>query len=316
MDGVTPTATKTREGVSPAMFRAAIYLVAFVTGAIVMGFEMLGSRYLNPHFGNGIYTWAALISTVLAALTAGHFLGGFLADRTASATVLGAIIALASVYLLLLPSFADAILRLVSESIDDVRLGSLDAALAIMFLPVMLLGVYSPFAVRLVLQATQRSGTVSGAVYGVSTFGSIAGHARHDVLPDSGDRIARHHALARGHRAGVRIVADRARPHAPEASAVRRRAPAVHGRRARVGSRRRGRTDRPEPARADAQARGWPHCASGNRVQRPLHRQARLGAWPEQPLRLRCRRSTVSAIPSPISSESALPNTMPKTPTS
>ena len=25
-----------------------IYLVAFVTGAIVMSFEMLGSRYLNP----------------------------------------------------------------------------------------------------------------------------------------------------------------------------------------------------------------------------------------------------------------------------
>ena len=63
---------------------AVIYLVAFVTGAIVMSFEMLGSRYLNPYFGSGIYTWAALISTVLAALTAGYFLGGWLADRTAS----------------------------------------------------------------------------------------------------------------------------------------------------------------------------------------------------------------------------------------
>ena len=47
-----------------------IYFVAFVSGAIVMSFEMLGSRYLNPYFGSGIYTWAALISTVLAALTA------------------------------------------------------------------------------------------------------------------------------------------------------------------------------------------------------------------------------------------------------
>ena len=37
---------------------------------------MLGSRYLNPYFGSGIYTWAALISTVLIALTAGYFLGG------------------------------------------------------------------------------------------------------------------------------------------------------------------------------------------------------------------------------------------------
>jgi len=60
----------------------AIYGAAFITGAIVMSFEMLGSRYLNPYFGSGIYTWAALISTVLLALTAGYFAGGVLADRT------------------------------------------------------------------------------------------------------------------------------------------------------------------------------------------------------------------------------------------
>jgi predicted membrane-bound spermidine synthase len=160
---------------SSAVFRAAIYFVAFVTGAIVMSFEMLGSRYLNPYFGSGIYTWAALISTVLAALTAGYFLGGFIADRTVSPAVLGAIISIAALYLLVLPSFAEVILRLVLDTVDDVRLGSLYSALAIMFLPVALLGVYSPFAIRLVLRAAQHSGTVSGTVYGVSTAGSIVG---------------------------------------------------------------------------------------------------------------------------------------------
>src|ERR1700738_2483572 len=110
------------QAASPA-FRAVIYIVAFVTGAIVMSFEMLGSRYLNPYFGSGIYTWAALISTVLAALTAGYFLGGFLGDRTVSAAVLGAIIAVASLYLLVLPSFAEAILGFVFDSVDDIRLG-------------------------------------------------------------------------------------------------------------------------------------------------------------------------------------------------
>src|SRR5258708_18814857 len=62
-----------------------IYLVAFVTGAIVMSFEMLGSRYLNPYFGSGIYTWASLISTVLAALCVGYFIGGIAAARHPSA---------------------------------------------------------------------------------------------------------------------------------------------------------------------------------------------------------------------------------------
>jgi hypothetical protein len=41
---------------SAHLFTAIIYFAAFTTGAIVMSFEMLGSRYLNPFFGSGIYT--------------------------------------------------------------------------------------------------------------------------------------------------------------------------------------------------------------------------------------------------------------------
>jgi spermidine synthase len=152
-----------------------IYVVAFITGAIVMSFEMLGSRYLNPYFGSGIYTWAALISTVLAALTLGYFLGGWLADRTASPAVLGTTVLVASLYFLALPTFSDALLEFLLADIDDVRAGSLVASLAILLFPVTLLGMYSPFAIRLMLRSAERSGTVSGTVYGVSTAGSIVG---------------------------------------------------------------------------------------------------------------------------------------------
>lgn len=92
-----------------------------------------------------------------------------------SAAILGAVIAGASVYLLALPSFAESVLSFVFDKIDNIRLGSHYSAFAIMFLPVILFGVYSPFAIRLVLRTAQRSGTVSGAVYGVSTAGSIVG---------------------------------------------------------------------------------------------------------------------------------------------
>jgi hypothetical protein len=138
------TAAPRHGGAPGATFAAVIYVVAFIIGAIVMSFEMLGSRYLNPYFGNGIYTWAALISTVLAALTVGYFIGGFVADRTPSAALLGAAVGVASLYLSLLPGFAEAVLSFVSDQIADVRLGSLYAALAIMFVPVTLLGVATP----------------------------------------------------------------------------------------------------------------------------------------------------------------------------
>src|SRR6201987_1183060 len=131
-------------GSSHAAATVVIYAAAFVTGAIVMAFEMLGSRYLNPYFGSGIYTWAALISTVLAALTAGYFLGGWLADRKPSPTILGAVVMIGSVYLLLLPAFAKELLELTLAALDDIQTGSLLAALAIMFFPVTLLGMYSP----------------------------------------------------------------------------------------------------------------------------------------------------------------------------
>src|SRR4051794_7333328 len=165
-----------RESVGPSnAFPAIIYLVAFVTGAIVMSFEMLGSRYLNPYFGSGIYTWASLISTVLAALCVGYFIGGYAADRYPSAMVLGATVLIGSAYILLLPTFSQRLLEGVLGATDDVRSGSLAAAFAILFFPVTFLGMYSPFGIRLLLQSAQHSGRVSGTVYGISTLGSIIG---------------------------------------------------------------------------------------------------------------------------------------------
>src|ERR1700759_4433185 len=114
---LTSAETRMRANVSSPMFRAAIYIAAFITGAIVMSFEMLGSRYLNPFFGSGIYTWAALMSTVLTALPVCYSPGGFIADRRVSAAVLGTIVAVASLFLLVLPIFAEPILGLVSYNI-------------------------------------------------------------------------------------------------------------------------------------------------------------------------------------------------------
>ena len=140
-----------------------------------MSFEMLGSRYLNPYFGSGIYTWAALISTVLIALTAGYFLGGALADRTASVAILALTVMIASLYLLALPSFAQGILEFVLAGLDDIRAGSLMAALALMFFPVAFSACIRPSPSGFCCARRSAPARVSGAVYGVSTAGSIVG---------------------------------------------------------------------------------------------------------------------------------------------
>ncbi len=210
----SPPAQTDLGGGPSAAFTLIIYAVAFVVGAIVMGFEMLGSRYLNPYFGSGIYTWAALISTVLAALCIGYFLGGWLADRRPRAAVLGVTVLIGSVYLLFLPLFSEPVLESLLASFDDIRTGSLASSFAIMFFPVTFLGMYSPFAIRLLLRTTHGSGTVSGMVYGISTFGSIVGTLGTTfwLIPLIGTRAITISLGAAGVLAGLfLIVSDRGR---------------------------------------------------------------------------------------------------------
>lgn len=155
--------------------RVVLYLNAFLTGFAVMGFEMLASRYLNPYFGGSITTWAALISSVLAALTIGYFVGGVLADRIPSARLLGCLIMTSSLYIALIPRVYETVFAGIFSATDSTRIGSLLASVALVFFPLTLLGMYSPFAIRLTLRSVSQSGRIAGFIYAVSTLGSIVG---------------------------------------------------------------------------------------------------------------------------------------------
>ena len=174
---------------SDRAFRVAIYANGFILGFALMGFEMLGSRYLNPWFGSGINTWAALISVTLFALTVGYFLGGRLVDRWPTTTLVGWLVlgAAATMVLIVVPIggldgdrqnwqyLGETMMLSVGEAIADERLGVTLAAFVLIFAPICLIACYSPFAVRLLLISTDSSGRQVGTVYGISTFGNILG---------------------------------------------------------------------------------------------------------------------------------------------
>src|SRR6185295_16947017 len=69
-------------------------------GFITLGFEMVASRILTPLFGGDIYTWATIISIVVAGLMAGYFIGGMAADRFPTFTFAAAIKLAAAAYLI------------------------------------------------------------------------------------------------------------------------------------------------------------------------------------------------------------------------
>lgn len=152
-----------------------IYGTAFAIGAVLMGFEMLGSRYIYPYFGGGIGTWAALISVVLLSLAIGYFTGGYLTQRTGAVRTVAWLFGVAAAYLALVPHFADPAMMGILDASGSGAIAQFCAALALTLVPLSLLATLSPVAVAVLAAHGDRSGAVAGWVYGISTVGNIAG---------------------------------------------------------------------------------------------------------------------------------------------
>jgi spermidine synthase len=140
-----------------------------------MALEMTGSRVLAIHFGSSIYVWGAIIGIFLTALSAGYFAGGMLADRRPTFAVLNVLVLIAGVWIVLIPLYANRVCRTILQLNAGERLGPLGATLILFGGPSVLLGMVSPYAVRLAARAVESMGNVAGRLYALSTFGSIVG---------------------------------------------------------------------------------------------------------------------------------------------
>ncbi|MGH1350447.1 MAG: fused MFS/spermidine synthase [Methyloligellaceae bacterium] len=152
-----------------------VFSCLFIIGFVLMGYEMLGSRYLNPHFGGGITTWAGLISVVLLAMMVGYLTGGYLVDSRPNIDLLSFLCFFAGLSIASMTLIADQLLSAILAAFGDQLIGVLLAAAAISFVPVALLSASSPFVVRLLLQDLRTGGMTAGWVYGVSTLGNVFG---------------------------------------------------------------------------------------------------------------------------------------------
>jgi spermidine synthase len=159
--------------------RARLYAVVFTGGAGTLATEIAASRLLAPYFGSSTIVWANIIGLILVYLSVGYWLGGKLADRRPDARLLGGLILVAAAAIALTPFLARPILDVAVRGLDAVSVGavvgSFFAALALFAVPVTLLGMVSPFAIRLALEDVAEAGTVAGRLYALSTVGSILG---------------------------------------------------------------------------------------------------------------------------------------------
>jgi spermidine synthase len=155
--------------------RLSLLISVFVSGAVVMALELLGSRLLAPVFGNSIFVWGSLIGVVLASLSAGYYLGGLLADRKPELYMLSLVIFVAGLLILALPALAPPVFDIVLGFHLGERNSPLIATMVLLGPSSVLLGIVSPFAIRLAARNVERIGKASGNLYALSTAGSIVG---------------------------------------------------------------------------------------------------------------------------------------------
>ncbi|MFU2511654.1 fused MFS/spermidine synthase [Pseudoalteromonas sp. ASV78] len=154
---------------------ALIYFLAFSSGFSIMGIELLGGRILAPFFGSSVHIWGSIITVFMLSLSFGYLLGGKLSIKRPSLTKYGLIFLLASVMVVPIALFAEPIMAFIFTHIEDSRYGSLLASTALFFIPTIILGMISPYSVRLLVTDSEHSGQVAGGLYFVSTLGSALG---------------------------------------------------------------------------------------------------------------------------------------------
>jgi len=156
-----------------------LYITVFFAGMTTLAIELTASRLLGSVFGTSNLVWASIIGLILIYLTIGYFVGGWWADRSPYPKSLYMTLLWGAFSAGLIPLAARPVLRLAADAFDVLQIGVLAGSfvtvLVLFSLPVILLGMISPFAIRLAIQDPAQSGKISGQIYATSTLGSFIG---------------------------------------------------------------------------------------------------------------------------------------------
>src|SRR5207237_4488150 len=157
------------------MVRFLLNIIVFVSGAVLMGLEIVGSRVLAPYFGSSIFVWGSLISVVMAALSIGYYWGGWLSAREPSYGRLLTLLLIPGILIFFLPFLYPTLNEWIAGVYFGTRLNPLFASSIYFLPPGIFLGTISPYVIRLAATQLSTVGSTAGTLYAVSTCGSIFG---------------------------------------------------------------------------------------------------------------------------------------------
>lgn len=138
-----------------------------------MAFELAGARLLMPGFGMGIEVWAAVIATTLGFLAVGYAVGGRVADAWPRPSTLAVVLMLSGISLLAVRWFGSRVSELYSDL--SFVVAAWCAAVSILSVPLLSLGMVQPILMRLMIRSTDQSGSVVGGLLAIGTVGGVVG---------------------------------------------------------------------------------------------------------------------------------------------
>lgn len=150
-----------------------LVLTLFITGAAVMILELIGTRVIAPIYGGGLFVWASLITVALTCLAIGYWIGGKIADKKPDFNIFYLIILIAGILIAPISQISHPVLKWSVKL--GFRIGPLFSAYLLFTLPMVLLGMISPYAIKLATTELNVLGTTAGRLYAISTFGSFVG---------------------------------------------------------------------------------------------------------------------------------------------
>ena len=163
---------KVRE--SPQLLPRWAITIVFLSNFCIMALELVAGRIMAPIVGVSLYTWTSIIGVILAGISLGNYLGGKIADRTASRGLLAMLFILAAAGSASILGTVQLIGPLQALELP-VIIGVLLIFTAIFLLPSTILGTISPVVVKLTLVDLDRAGDVVGKIYAAGAAGSIIG---------------------------------------------------------------------------------------------------------------------------------------------
>ncbi|MDY6867526.1 MAG: fused MFS/spermidine synthase [Chloroflexota bacterium] len=156
-----------------------LYVTVFFSGMTALAVELSASRLLGNVYGSSNLVWACIIGLILIYLTIGYWLGGKLADKYPEHRIFYRILLWGGFAVGLVPIISRPVLRVSANAFDRLQIpavvGAFVMVLVLFIVPVTLIGMASPFALKLALRDAKNAGKVSGRISAISTLGSFIG---------------------------------------------------------------------------------------------------------------------------------------------